>query len=92
MAKSFDELAKRTMTPAMIRAGKLRARAYRRQMESKKIVATLKAIRKASGMGQKDLAISLGIKQPTVARMEAQGDIKLSTLIAFARAAGGNRN
>jgi len=89
MAKSFDELAKRTMTPAMIKQGKLRARAYMREIERKQIIATLKAIRKASGMGQKDLANALGIKQPTVARMETQGDIKLSTLIAFAKAAGG---
>jgi len=89
MAKSFDELARRTMTPAMIRQGKLRARAYRRQIEKKQIIAGLKAIRAAAGMGQKELAMALGIKQPTVARMETQGDIKLSTLLAFAKAAGG---
>jgi len=77
------------MSPAMIREGKSRARQYRRLIEKKQITTALKAIRKAAGMGQKELAAALGIKQPTVARMETQGDIKLSTLLAFAKAAGG---
>lgn len=88
MAKSYEELMANVSSDVRAKAAAKAAR-YSRQIEKQRIKETLKSIRKASGMGQKQLAEALGIKQPTVARMENQGDIKLSTLIDIVRASGG---
>jgi len=88
MAKSYEQLLSK-LSPEVRAKAVVKAARYARQIEKQRIKETLKAIRKASGMGQKQLAEALGIKQPTVARIENQGDIKLSTLIDIVRALGG---
>jgi len=52
-------------------------------------VSGLQALRKLSGRTQEQLADSLGIKQPSVHKMEKQSDLYLSTLRRFVEAAGG---
>jgi DNA-binding XRE family transcriptional regulator len=88
MAKSYEELLS-NVSPTVRAKATVKAARYSRQIEKQRIKAALKSIRKASGLGQKQLAEALGIKQPTVARMENQGDIKLSTLMDIVRASGG---
>ena len=65
-----------------------RARANARAQE---IIAEmlLSQIRQAAGMTQEELAASLGIKQPTLSRIESQDDIQVSTLQRLVRALGG---
>jgi DNA-binding XRE family transcriptional regulator len=49
----------------------------------------LRALRALTEMSQKDMALVLGIKPPSVCKMEKQADIYLSTLRKFVEAAGG---
>jgi len=81
MARNFKELEAR-MRPQM------RARAKARAQE---IIAEmlLSQIRQAAGLTQEELAASLGIKQPTLSRIESQDDIQVSTLQRLVRALGG---
>ncbi|WP_324750997.1 helix-turn-helix domain-containing protein [Sphingomonas sp. LY54] len=51
--------------------------------------AGLAAIRKAVGMGQAEVADALGIKQPSVSKIERQADMNLSTLREYIAAIGG---
>lgn len=52
-------------------------------------VEGLKAFRKLAERSQEQLAETLGIKQPSVAKIEKQTDLYLSTLRRFVEAAGG---
>jgi DNA-binding XRE family transcriptional regulator len=49
----------------------------------------LKALRKLTHHSQEQIAQALGIKQPSVVKMERQTDLYLSTLRRFVEAAGG---
>jgi transcriptional regulator with XRE-family HTH domain len=49
----------------------------------------LAEIRKSVGLTQEDLAAQLGIKQPTLSKLESQDDIQVSTLRRLIRALGG---
>jgi len=49
----------------------------------------LKALRKLAERSQEQIAQSLGIKQPSVVKIEKQTDLYLSTLRRFVEAAGG---
>jgi DNA-binding XRE family transcriptional regulator len=49
----------------------------------------LSEMRQHSGMTQRQLASALGIKQPTLAQMEKQDDMQVSTLRRLVRALGG---
>jgi len=49
----------------------------------------LAEIRKNMGLTQEDLAAQLGIKQPTLSKLESQGDMQVSTLQRLIRALGG---
>ena len=49
----------------------------------------LKALRKLAQRSQEQIAQSLGIKQPSVVKIEKQTDLYLSTLRRFVEAAGG---
>ena len=82
MAKSFDELADRLMS------GKSRARAARRTNE---LLAELllSEIRKLAGKSQGELAQALGIKQPSLSKLENQDDMQISTLKKIVEALGG---
>lgn len=49
----------------------------------------LSEIRQAVGLTQEELASALEVKQPTLSRMESQGDMQISTLRRLVRALGG---
>ncbi len=67
------------------RQERIKARAAELQRE----VEGLKALRKLAQRSQEQLAQSLGIKQPSVVKIERQADLYLSTLRRFVEAAGG---
>ncbi len=52
-------------------------------------IESLKAVRKLMKRSQSDIAKTLGIKQPSVHKMEKQTDMYLSTLRKYVEAAGG---
>jgi ribosome-binding protein aMBF1 (putative translation factor) len=52
-------------------------------------VEGLRALREIAGRSQEQIAQALGIKQPSVLKMERQADLYLSTLRRFVEAAGG---
>lgn len=82
MAKSFDELAGRVMS------AKARARAATRTRE---LLAELllSEIRKLAGKSQGELARALGIRQPSLSKLENQDDMQISTLKKIIEALGG---
>ncbi|MCZ8194095.1 XRE family transcriptional regulator [Brevundimonas sp.] len=66
-----------------------RARVEARAAELAAEVEGLKALREIAGRSQEQIAQSLGVKQPSVLKMERQADLYLSTLRRFVEAAGG---
>ena len=82
MAKSFDALVERTTTK------RTRQRAARRTEEllGEMLVSEL---RQMAGKSQRELAKSLGIKQPSLSKLEKQSDIQISTLRRIVKALGG---
>jgi len=66
-----------------------RARIEARAAELAAEVEGLKALREIAGRSQEQIARSLGVKQPSVLKMERQADLYLSTLRRFVEAAGG---
>ncbi len=82
MAKSFDALVERTTTK------RTRQRAARRTQEllGEMLVSEL---RKMSGKSQRELAKTLGIKQPSLSKLEKQSDMQISTLRRIVQALGG---
>jgi transcriptional regulator with XRE-family HTH domain len=66
-------------------------RMARVQERAKKEMAEmlLGELRRASGMTQEKLAAILGIKQPSLSRLESQDDMQISTLQRLVRALGG---
>lgn len=81
MARNFKELEEK-MPLASRRRG---------QAKSKRLLAELllPELRRLSGMTQVDLARSLGIKQPTLSRLESKADMQISTLMRIVEALGG---
>ena len=67
------------------RQERIRARAAELLRE----VEGLKALRKLARRSQEQIARSLGVKQPSVLKIERQTDLYLSTLRRFVEAAGG---
>ena len=82
MAKSFDELVQRTTTK------KTQARAARRTQE---LLAELllSEVRQLAGKSQQQVAQVLGIKQPSLSKLEKQSDMQISTLQKIVKALGG---
>jgi transcriptional regulator with XRE-family HTH domain len=82
MAKSFDELVRRTTTK------KTRARAALRTQE---LLAELllREVRQLAGKSQQQVAKALGIKQPSLSKLENQSDMQISTLQKIVKALGG---
>jgi len=82
MAKSFDELVKRTTTK------RTRDRALAR---TKELIAELPVgeLRQLAGKSQRELAEIIGIKQPSLAKLEKQSDMQISTLQKIIEALGG---
>ena len=46
-------------------------------------------VRKLAGKSQRELAAALGIKQPSLSKLEGQGDMQISTLRRIVEALGG---
>ena len=65
------------------------ARIKARTAELHAEVEGLKALRKLAQRSQEQIAQSLGIKQPSVVKIEKQTDLYLSTLRRYVEAAGG---
>lgn len=85
MAKSFEELAGR-VPPAVRKTAMAKAARYQRRVDAGNAV---RAIRAAADLGQVELARLMNVKQPAVARLERQNDMKLSTLLSIVAAVGG---
>jgi len=81
MARNFKEL-EATMSPE----SRARAKLHAKEMMAEMLLAE---IRQTAGLTQEEVAASLGIKQPTLSRIESQGDIQVSTLQRLVRALGG---
>jgi transcriptional regulator with XRE-family HTH domain len=81
MARKFRELENK-MTPE----SHARAKALAREMMTEMLLSEL---RKSAGVTQEELASSLGIKQPTLSRMESQSDMQISTLRRVIESLGG---
>ena len=61
-----------------------------RQRTKPQRVELLKHLREGRGLSQVELAELLGIRQPTVSKMERRGDVNVSTLRRFVEAMGGH--
>jgi DNA-binding XRE family transcriptional regulator len=77
----FSKLREK-MTPAQ----RARVDALEKQMLAEMLLAE---IRHAVGMTQTELAEILGVRQPTLSRLESQHDMQISTLQRLIRALGG---
>jgi plasmid maintenance system antidote protein VapI len=82
MAKSFDDLVERTTTK------RTRQQATRRTQEllGELLVSELRTM---AGKSQRELAKILGIKQPSLSKLENQSDMQISTLRRIVQALGG---
>ncbi len=82
MVKPFEEIVKRSVSKAaQARAAKLTQK-YLDEM-------LLSELRTASGKTQKEVAKVIGIKQPSLSKLEKQTDMQLSTLTKIVNALGG---
>ncbi|MHB1035217.1 MAG: helix-turn-helix domain-containing protein [Pirellulales bacterium] len=81
MARNFREL-ERKMPPESLARAKARAK----EMMAEMLLAEL---RRSAGMTQEELAASLGVKQPTLSRLESQNDMQIRTLRRLIEALGG---
>lgn len=82
MAKSFDDLVKRTTTKKTRQRATVRAQELLREL-------LLSEIRELRGKSQKEIADAIGIKQPSLSKLEKQGDMQISTLQKIISALGG---
>ncbi|MFG0247631.1 MAG: helix-turn-helix domain-containing protein [Phycisphaeraceae bacterium JB051] len=81
MARNFNELRKK-MSPQR----QARVDGMAQQMMVEMLLAQ---IRQEAGLTQNDLADTLGIKQPTLSKLESQDDMQISTLRRIIQALGG---
>lgn len=81
MAKNFKELEAKMHPDARARA-KARAKDMMAEM-------LLSEIRQAVGLTQEQVAEALGIKQPSLSRLESQHDMQITTLQRLIEALGG---
>lgn len=83
MAKSFDELADRTMSKDARRRARERAKEMMASM-------FIRQMRESLQISQTEIAKRLGIKQPTYSKIEsAQHDLQIDTLRRVVEAMGG---
>jgi len=82
MAKSFDELVKRTTTKKTRQRAAVRTRELLGEL-------LLSEIRELAGKSQREVADLLGIKQPSLSKLEKQSDMQISTLRRIVNALGG---
>jgi hypothetical protein len=82
MGRSFDK-----MMSTLPRDRRRKIEARTRELVGE--VEGLKALRQIAECSQEQIAASLGVKQPSVHKIERQTDLYLSTLRRFVEAAGG---
>jgi len=82
MAKSFDDLVKRTTG----KRTRERAAARTRELLGELL---LSEIQKLAGKSRHEVADALGIKQPSLSKLEGQSDMQISTLRKIVAALGG---
>jgi plasmid maintenance system antidote protein VapI len=82
MAKSFDELVRGTTTEKTRRRAAARTPALLGEL-------LLSEIRELAGKSQRQVADVLGIKQPSLSKLEKQSDMQISTLRRIVNALGG---
>ena len=82
MAKKFSNLIAKMPKQARARA---RARTHAMAAE-----LTLAELRKAFDVSQEELAKVLDVKQSNVSKIERREDMRLSTLVGYVRAMGGD--
>ena len=81
MRRNFKELEAQ-MTPAQLARSNARAKEMMTEM-------LLVELRKLANITQAELARKLGIKQPTLSKLESQDDMQISTLRRLIEALGG---
>jgi len=81
MAKKFTNLEKK-ISPERLARAKTKAKEIMAEM-------LLTEIRKEAGFTQEDIAETIGIKQPSLSKLESQGDMQVSTLQRLVKALGG---
>ena len=81
MSHKFEKL-KKEMKPENLLKAKAKAKNIMAEM-------LLAEIRKEAGFTQEYLAEIIGIKQPTLSKLESQNDIQVSTLQRLIQALGG---
>lgn len=81
MAKKFENLEKQ-MDPKRLTRAKTQAKEVMAEM-------LLAEIRKEAGFTQEEIAKTIGIKQPSLSKLESQDDIQVSTLQRLIQALGG---
>jgi DNA-binding XRE family transcriptional regulator len=81
MAHKFEKLTKKMDSERVVRA-KAKARDIMAEM-------LLAEIRREAGFTQEDIAKAIGIKQPSLSKLESQNDIQISTLRRLIQALGG---
>jgi len=82
MARSFDELVRKSTTPEVRRKARLRSRELLAEL-------LLSEVRQMTGKSQRELAELLGIKQPSLSKLEHQSDMQIATLRRIVEALGG---
>lgn len=82
MAKSHAEFVKKFI-PQDRRA------AVKRRSDAIVIGQLLRILREKQNLSQAQIALRMGLKQPAIARLERQRDVKLSTLQEWAAATDG---
>ena len=81
MAHKFEKL-KKQMKPENLQ----RAQAKTKEMMAEML---LSEIRREVGLTQQDLAETVGVKQPSLSKLESQDDMQISTLGRLIKALGG---
>lgn len=82
MAKSFDALVKRTTSKRTRERAAIRTRELLQEL-------LLSEIREMRGKSQQQVAKAIGIKQPSLSKLERQSDMQVSTLRKIVNALGG---
>ena len=82
MSKKFSSL-RENMSPSAQAKAKLKKKEIMAEM-------LLSELRQEAGLTQKDLADSLGIKQPSLSKLESQSDMQVSTLKRIVEGLGGS--
>lgn len=81
MAQKFERL-KKEMKQENIQKAKIKAKEMMAEM-------LLAEIRKEAGFTQENLAKTMGVKQPSLSKLESQDDMQISTLQHLIKALGG---